>query len=274
MVFDLQYNLENFTLWFQGGIRRWVLIFAGICVILLAPMYFLGILLSNVWSTLHANPNRFNNANLVTKKSIPELDWAISKTQVVPLATGENVLYVSISNKANTLIGYFPFSYNIQILDANGNALFNEVQETYILPGGIRYLVVKSNSSNASEIKLTRSEKTQPVYYNPNSKNIKEPDVRVISQNLKDITFTKNMEIGATFKNFDQRQIKVLDVLYILRDSRQSVVGIGTVQLTDLRPNEEKSFKFLYPKPLDRVATILDLQWTVNYLDPSNIFLP
>ena len=51
--------------------------FAGICVILLAPMYFLGILLSNVWSTLPANPNRFNNANLVTKKSIPELDWLI-----------------------------------------------------------------------------------------------------------------------------------------------------------------------------------------------------
>ena len=274
MTLDLQYNLENFALWFQGGIRRWVLIFVGICVVLLAPMYFLGILLSNTWNTFPANANRFDNKNLLTKKVIPELDWTISKTQIVPLATGENVLYVSISNKANPLIGYFPFFYNIQILDKDGKAVFNQIQETYILPGSIRYLVVKSDNPNAAEVRLVRSEKTVPVYYNPNSKTVREADVRLVNQNLKDITFTKNLEISATLKNFDKRQIKVLDVLYILRDARQSVVGIGTVQLTNLKPGDERSFEFFYPKPLERTATILDLQWSVNYLDTDNVFLP
>jgi hypothetical protein len=274
MALDLQYNLENFALWFQGGIRRWVLIFVGICVVLLAPMYFLGILLSNTWNTFGGNPNRYDDRQILTKKSIPEQDWVISKTQVVPLATGENVLYVSISNKANPLIGYFPFVYDIQILDKDGKALFNETQENYILPGTIRYLVVKSSNPQAAEVRLVRNTKTQPIYYNPNSKTIREADVRLINQNLRDITFTRDLEISATLKNFDRRQIKVLDILYILRDSRQSVVGIGTVQLTNLKPGEESSFKFLYPKPAERIATILDLQWTVNYLDEDNLFLP
>ena len=273
MALDLQYSLENFSLWFQGGIRRSVLILCGVCVVLLAPMYFLGILLSNVWNTIPANPNRFDNQNLVTPKFIPEKDWTISKTQIVPLATGENVLYVSVSNKENPLIGYFPFVYDVQILDNNGKALFNETRNDYILPGEIRYLVFNTKPE-AAEIRLVRNQKTQPIYYNPNSKSVREARVQVVNQNLRDITFTRNLEISATVKNVDQRKIKKLDILYILRDSRQSVVGIGVWKEENISPNQEVSFKFQYPKPKDRTATILDLQLSVNYLDTDNVFLP
>lgn len=273
MAFDLQYSLENFSLWFQGGIRRSVLIFVGICVVLLAPMYFLGILLSNVWNKLPANPNRFDDQLLFTPKFVAEKDWTISKTQVVPLATGESVLYVSVSNKENPLIGYFPFVYDVQILDKNGKALFNETQTSYILPGEIRYLVFNTKIE-AAEIRLVRNSKTQPIYYNPNSKSVREASVQIVNQNLKDITFTRNLEISATVKNTDQRKIKKLDILYILRDSRQSVVGIGVWKEENLSPGQEISFKFQYPKPFERTATILDLQLSVNYLDTDNVFLP
>lgn len=267
-----QYRLENLSIWFQGGVRRSFLIFAGIVLVLLAPTYFLGILASNFWfNTPSLNSRALDFSLKFRPKEIQEQEWIISDTQIVPLANKENTLYISINNKANPSIGYFPFVYTLQVLDANGRILSQEKKVSYLLPAEVKFISINTASAQAAKLNLIRENETRPVYYNPNNQVLKQPDIRLVSQNLRDITYTPDLEISAVFKNEDKIKIGRVDILYLIRDAQQSVVGIGEYSFENFLPQTEREIKLRYPKPDGRSFKFLDIRWTVNYLDQKNL---
>jgi hypothetical protein len=270
---ELQYRLENLAIWFQGGVRRSVLIFAGICLILLAPIYFLAGFLSNVWAGVSFNSSQFNGTNYFSSKFIQERNWTVSNTQVVSLKDGSREVYASINNKLNPQIGYSPFVYDLQVLDDNNSVLFQETRETYLLPGDVKFIVVRSQDGRAGKLKIGKNNRTQAYYYNPNSKNYKKPNIRVVSTDFRVRTFTNDMTVLFTLKNDDQVRVNKVDVVFTVRDSRESVIGIGDFSFEDFKPGEQRDFSLPYTQPLEREPRLITVEWSVNYLDAKNLNL-
>jgi hypothetical protein len=92
----------------------------------------------------------------------------------------------------------------------------------------------------------------------------------VLSSGFKDTTNPEEILVYAYFKNNDFLTVKSVDVLYIIRDTQQAVVGIGSYNFKGFLPGSERDMQIPYPKPKDRVAKFVELRWYVNYLD-SNI---
>jgi|694.fasta_scaffold45553_1 hypothetical protein len=268
--------LQSFLLYFQGGVRRKILIFLGICLVLLAPIYFLGQIGSTVWANVDLNPNKLQNKSIVLQKLIQENEFGIDRSQNVPLANNETVLYTTINNRQNPLIGYFPFTYRLQVLDKQGSVIENKIESSYLLPEEFKYIVASTGNDKADRLIVsTIEDESRPVLFNPYSINLASKvslDVRnptVLSDpNSTDLT------ISAYVKNNDLVDIKKLDVLYLIRDRRDRVVGVGQYQLEYLKAGEERFFSLKYPKPKFRTAVSLEVRPFVNYLDKNNLKLP
>ena len=265
----LQYRVENLSIAFQGGVRRGIIIFAGVCLVLLAPVYFGGSASANLFRNTW-----FDSKNDIIPKDLNQANYQVSETEIVPLASGEKALYISVNNKENSTTGYFPWVYTLQITSKDGTLLDQQKFSSYLLPEEVKYLTL--NSADPSAVKLTLIEEpaTQKVFYNPNANNNqKKPDIQIRNDQIIQQPGTNKIKISAIFKNNTEFFIEKVDILFLVRDSRQSVVGIGVFNFSGFVAGSERIIDLDYPKPLDREARFLDLRWAVNYLDKNSIVL-
>lgn len=266
MFKDWQYKVESISIWFQGGVKKWILIAAGICVVLTVPLYFLFTFGSSAWYNSPLNPGRFNSQVTFKPKNIPEKKMDFGPTQAVQLKDNTTELYMVVSNKENTQIGYNPFVYDIQVLDSKNNEINRETRSTFILPGDIRYITYRSQNMNAKKLNITRNNQTQKIFYNSNSINQK-PDVEITNSAFKIRTFTDILYVSFSIKNKEKFNLKAIDILYTIRDARESVIGIGEYQLTDLAANEQRDLDQIeYTQPMVSEPVGIDIIWSVNYL--------
>jgi hypothetical protein len=264
---DLQYKLENAALYFQGGVRRNVLIFSGVCIILIVPIYFLGQISSSLYKQVW-----FDKTEFFIPKSVSVKDYSVSTTQVAPLINGQNDLYLSIDNKENKEIGYFPWVYTLQLLDSNNNILSQEKTTKYLLPGDVTYVVSKNRDAGATKLNLIKETGSIAVAYNPNAnKLLKKPNINVLSSTVSAIPNTDELQVSAEFRNDDIVTVGTVDILYIIRDTQGAVVGIGNYSFGGFVPNSKRELKLNYPKPKDREARDLEIRVNVNYLDSNNL---
>ncbi len=270
---NLQYQIENLSIYFQGGIRRGILIFAGISIVLLAPSYFVAQQINNFWSNAGFNPNRINTSNIVIAKNFNIQKFETSSTQVVQLINNENSLYVTEDNKINPEVGFFPFVYSVQTLNNSGAILSQQTKRTYILPGEPKYIVAQSPDNSATTLKIQQLPETKPILYNQaNPTVLKKPKVEILSKNIEVDDQNKSMKIRITVKNGEDFGIRQIDFLIIVRGSRQDVIGIREYSLDSTGPGE-RTFSVDYPLPKSgSVPATADIRWSVNYLD-SKMYL-
>ncbi len=262
---NLQTKIERWSLYFQGGIRRSVLIFLGIALVLLAPLFFLGQFSSYLFGLTW-----IDESNTVIEKTLVVNDFTVSQTQSVELINGEKDLYASINNKTNEEVGFTPWIYTTQILDGEGTILSQKTRRSYILPNDINFVVERSTDPAGKELKIITEPSTVPVKYNPNNESLQEPNLRILSSRIIDNIEGDNLIIEGNMINEDKVEIKTVNILFIIRDTRESVIGIGTYSFDGFKPGTERGFSLSYPKPKDREPKLLDLRWSVNYLDPTS----
>lgn len=276
----LQYRIENLGLWFQGGVRRSILIFFGVCLLASIPVYFLVGFLSSSWFQASFNPGGYNSDSFVTTKFIPEKPIEIAATQIVDLKDGSRQLYSTISNKLNPQIGYFPFVYELQILDSNNQLIDQKTERSYLLPGEVKYVIWGDNDSRGTKLQIIKSSESQIVYYNPNSPTVRSPDLRVIDTGCRIRGDTSIMYISFRMRNQSRFKVKDVDTIYIVRDSREKIVGIGEYSFVNFETGEGSPIELEYVQPKDFVESrgnitscnplIVEVLWSVNYLDTGN----
>ena len=264
-----QYRLENLSLSLQQGVRRSILIYIAICVVLLTPVFFLGQFLSSAWFKTPINPWRLDNSQVFVSKETSIADLEIGRSQVVSLDGGEQALYLTVSNKGNSTIGFNPWVYKLQILDKDEVLLSEQEFQGYLLPEEVKFLVASFPDDRATSMRFVQTQDTKKIDYNPLS-GPQNPDVQILSQSFEEMDNGK-LRLFAQFRNNDQANIEKIDILYIVRDTRQSVVGIGTFSFNGFKSGTTREMVVEYPMPEDRVPRILDVRWSVNYLD-SNQF--
>ncbi|MEI6728458.1 MAG: hypothetical protein WCK98_02340 [bacterium] len=271
---SLSRQIETASLYFHGGVRRSVIIFAGICIVLMAPAFFLGQSLSAIWSTLPANPDHIQNKNIYIQKNLSENDYSIDRSQLVPLSTSGTVLYTTINNRQNQDYGYYPFVYRVQVLDIQNSIIYEKIEQSYLLPGDIKYVVVAPGDDRGVTLRVSTEPDTRTLLYNPQAINLsKRINVEVRNPTVTDGDGEASLVLRASIKNKDIVRLKIVDLMYLIRDNRDRVVGVGQYKLENLQPGEEREFYLTYPKPRYRRATRLDIRTFVNYLDDNNIVL-
>jgi hypothetical protein len=267
---NLQYQIENISIYFQGGIRRSILIFAGVSLVLLTPTYFIAQQANNIWSSLSINSQRLQTGSIVTPKNINLQQFELSQTQVVQLMNGENSLYVTADNKINPEVGFYPYVYSVQTLNSSGTILSQQTKRSYILPGEVKYIVAQSPENSATTLKIQQLPETKSILYNQQNPNVlKKPNVSIRGKSIDIDEAKQNIKIKIDIKNEEDFKIRQIDFLIIIRGSRQDVVGVREYSLDTTSPGE-RSFTVDYPLPKNGIApSIIDVRWSVNYLDKT-----
>jgi hypothetical protein len=266
LVDNLQTKIERWSIYFQGGIRRFVLIFLGVCIILSAPFYFFG-----QFSSYLIGQINLNKGSIVNLKKEDVKDFQISKTQIVNLKNGSKDLYVSVNNRDNPNIGFSPWVYTIQVLDKSGAIISQETVRSFLLPGENTFVTTRNEDGQGEQIQIITEPSTNPVKYNPNNTKTIQPKIKIQSSSIINEEANSDLIVKAVLLNEDLNTVKSVNILYLIRDSRDSVIGIGTYSFNGFNPESERSFELTHPKPANREPKILDLRWSVNYLDPNNV---
>lgn len=267
---DLQYKLENISIWFQGGVRRGFLIFGLVGLAICIPIYFLTTFLSGVWYSSSINPAGLNEGVYFIKKDIVENQIIVSSAQVVELSDNTNELYLSINNKTNPEIGYYPYDYDLIVSDQNGAIIDSSKQSNYLLPGEIKYIVYRSRDGRGKNLTLKQSNTSKKVFYNPASKKYKKPNISITNTRFETRYATDILYVYFTIINKDLQDVNQVDLTYSLRDSRESVVGIGDFKVLQLKAGEQRDIVVPYTNPKTREPKFLNVDWYVNFLAEYN----
>ncbi len=129
-------------------------------------------------------------------------------------------------------------------------------------------------NDRGSDLRVTTEPRTQAVNFNPESDTLSSRvNIDVRNPLVKETADGKALELTATLKNTDLVDLYNVDLLYIVRDNQDRVIGIGQLKVQNIFSGEEKNFFVTYPKPLFRRATKLEITPSVSYLDTNNIRL-
>lgn len=266
---SFSYKIENLSLWFQGGVRRGFLFFGLVIMILCVPLYFLSTFVSGVWFKSNLNPFGLDSNSYFIQKDIQVQEVIISNSQLVKLKDGSNELYLSINNKANPEVGFLPYVYDLIVKNERGEIIDQAKKATYILPGEISYIVYRSQNGEGTDLSIRQNEESKKFFYNPFSNIYKKPKIEISNTRFKERTSTDILEINFTITNNDLMDVKEVDLLYIIRDNRESIVGIGDFKVLNLASGDQKSINIPYIQPRDRAPRLVNIDWRVNYLKPN-----
>lgn len=274
---NFETSFERLLIYFQGGVRRSVVIFCGASLVLSIPIFFLGQGLAGAWNTYGPNPINLDTQTqlLNTVTDLTVSGYTISRTQSISLVTGETVFYVSINNKASADIGYFPFVYDISLLDSKNVTILQKTNSQYLLPGETKYIVVNSSNEDAQNLKISPIKSdSRALRLNDLSKTLKQKvNLEIRNAVINNPESSNEVELSFLVKNQDIVKIKTAELTYVIRDDRDRVVGIGQYQIQNLKAGEERPIQFKYPKSKTKKATRLTIDPQVNYLDENNIVL-
>jgi len=264
------FNIESLLLKIKRDVRLTFWIILGISILLAWPATFLGGFISS-----SIRSSSLATADIVQPKNIQKQDYIISETQKSDLANGERLLYVTVNNKQNKEVGFWPWVYTIQVLNSSGSIVQQETARSYLLPEEVKFVTI-TTSQTGETIKIQEvSNQTRAIIYNPEASDIlKEPNISIIKNDLVDSGKNNKLNAAITLRNNDNIFIEQMNLLYLVRDSRGAVVGGGTTTVTGFAPGTTRDLNVDYIKPLDRIPRTLELRWSVNYLDPSTIRLP
>jgi hypothetical protein len=266
---ELEYRTNSIKKFFYGGVRRSIIIAGVVALILTYPVYLLG----GFMTTLYKQ-RWYNGKEIVQKVAGKGINYTTGTTEIAYLSSGLNDLYLPIDNKANTAYGLFPWVYTMQILDKDNTIIKEEPVRSYLLPGISTYVVAQNIDPKGVKINIVTDPQTVELPYSINAGQLyKEPNIKVTATSINPGENPDELKVRAALKNDDQVLIEAIDIIYILRDNRQNIVGIGKYQFNSFVPQTDREIIVNYPKPKEKEAKFVEIRWFVNYLDKNNISL-
>ena len=263
---SLQRGLERFSIFFQGGVRRGILYFLGICLVLAWPMQYVG-----KYAALLVGQASLEEGPAAVLPGAQQADLDIGPAQFVELASGERDFYLEVDNKANPRFGFSPWIYELRLLDDTGRLIESKTRESYVLPGDAKYVTLRDTTGTATRMELVEQAGTQIVDYNPEANPFQRlPQVTVSNEEIRPGALNQ-LQVRALFTNRDKLRVGTMDVTYIIRNRRQEIIGIGEGQFNGFTPGETRDFIANHPANASEEAQFPEIEWSTNYLQEGNV---
>jgi hypothetical protein len=199
-------------------------------------------------------------------------EYSISDSEKINLSNGEKEIYVKVSNSENPEYGFWPWVYNYQILDSQDKVIDEGERSGYLLPRELKYVIVRSKNPRGAKLKIIPGDSSKAIQANQEAFLEKEElKITNLVTTFEEISGSSDLLLTISFRNDDFVKKRELDIVYILRDAKQEIVGINTTKINNFLPGEERSVKIKYPKPQFAKPKVLEARWSVNYLDENTV---
>jgi hypothetical protein len=278
MAFNFESTLNNVIGELKAGAKKWVLILFGIVVVFSYPIYFLTIQVTKFWFyNVPFNPQKYVNKQFVNSKSIGLANIEVVRSSYVDLVDGKRLIYTFLDNHNNKNIGFDPYVFKKQLLNASNQTVEESFDKVYLLPGQTQYIFAYTENLDAVSIAVQKQDDSVQVDYNPESSEfLKMPEFDIRQNMVEDspVEGEQNLlRLRASVKNTTKFRYKKVDFIMLVRDTLDTVIGVQNYSFNEFLPDEEREIRLTYPKAIDKTAKSLDLRYSVNFLDPSNIKL-
>lgn len=278
MSFNFESGFNSIFEELKAGAKKWVLIGFGATVILAFPIYLLTIQATKFWFyNVPFNPQKYVNKQFVNSKVVGKAEVEIVSSSYVDLVDGRRLIYTFLDNHNNKSVGFDPYTFKKQLLNSNKQTIEESFDKVYLLPGQTQYIFAYTENLDAVAIAVQKQADSVQIDYNPEaSEFLKMPEFDIRQSQVEDspVEGEQNLlRLRASIKNTTKFRYKKVDFILLIRDTLDTVIGVQSYSFNEFLPNEEREIKLTYPKAIDKTAKSLDLRYSVNFLDASNIKL-
>jgi hypothetical protein len=271
-------NFESIWEELKAGAKKWVWVSFALTLILYYPIYLLSIQITKFWFyNVPFNPQKYVIKKFVNTKSDLKANVQTVSSSYVDLVDGRRLVYTFLDNRNNKNLGFDPFVFKKQLLDSKGSSVQDSFDQVYLLPGQTRYIFDYTENTDAVSLAVQRQPESNQVEYNPNANDfLKQPEFDIrenIVEESKDPNEKNLLKIKTSIKNPTKFAFKKVDFVMLIRDVNDTVIGVQNYSFNEFLPNEERDIRLTYPKSVDKEASSLDVRYSVNFLDESNIRL-
>jgi hypothetical protein len=278
MSFNFENTLNSILDELKAGAKKWVLIGFGIILVLTYPIYLLTIQATKFWFyNVPFNPQKYVNKEFVNPKNLQKAEVQIVSSSYVDLVDGKRLIYTFLDNHNNKNIGFDPFVFKKQLLNNKGQTVQDSFDKVYLLPGQTQYIFDYTENLDAVSIAIQKQSDSNQVDYNPAANDfLKLPEFDIRQSLVEDSPEDGEqnlLRIQASIKNTTKFRYKKVDFIMLIRDTLDTVIGVQSYSFNEFLPDEEREIRLKYPKAIDKTAKSLDVRYSVNFLDSSNIKL-
>jgi hypothetical protein len=273
LILQVQSFLERLSDSFKLGVRKSILIFCGVALALIIPMYYLSAMVANWWFYAPVNPFGISSLQIAQNKTIAKIDVKIKDAGSSELVGGEKILMSFLDNSQNLSSGYNPLVYKKQVFDNKENLILEKIEKSYLLPAQIKYITATTDNIDSSRIAIQILPESRLVEFNSKANPLlNDIAVEVRDRTIEDLGDT--LRIRSSIKNNSNFIIKKVDLTLLIRDTLDSIVGVQITGIQDFQPGFLQEVSFDYPKPKNKVIRdSLDVRYDINILEPGIVKL-
>lgn len=193
-----------------------------------------------------------------------------------PGPKGKTVDIVARLKNENSRAGTGKYPVTFAVKDPLGEIISRVTQETYVLPGGLQYLVAL-DMPIASDKTLGKVEVTPPseITLTPLPDNARLPDLSVFLRDRKKVmsgSYPLEQQTGVVTNNstFDWEKVEVTGVAL---DTKGNIIAVGKTFVGKLLIGEQREFTLQWPFPDDQTSHVLALATTDIYSDANIVHI-
>jgi hypothetical protein len=178
-------------------------------------------------------------------------------------------LVANVSNPNNS-VGASSFDYTFTLTDQSGKTIATRSGTSYILPADTRYV---------AELGISTSDNNVPTSVNFSISNVtwaklsnsEKPDFTIFNKKFgpSDTDSSGSSAMGV-LRNDSLYDLNSINVVAVLRDGSNSIIGIGTTQLNTVRTKEEREVHFQWPYLSGGDTQSLDIDAQSNVFNKSD----
>ncbi|HSA08709.1 MAG TPA: FxLYD domain-containing protein [Candidatus Moranbacteria bacterium] len=186
----------------------------------------------------------------------------------------ENNLHdvVAKIDNPNDVIGAEFFNYTFTLKDGNGTVIATSEGSSFILPADNKYIakigIKTSDGSIPASVEFSVSNVQWSLL-----KDTAKPQIGVYGKKFENDPAGIGSRVEGILRNESIYDLKKIEVVIVLRNENNRVVGINTTQRDSIRAKEQQSFQITWPTSiLDNVQKI-EVDPQINVFDSKNLFI-
>ncbi len=191
----------------------------------------------------------------------------------VPDGVAETIDIVARLKNPNPNGGIKSYPVTFMLYQPNGEVLKQHIEETYILPGSLQYVMAVNLSLDRKPLGRVEVQLPSNPAFLTLPDTFTAPTFSTFMRERKDQTVgtqTLQEQVGI-IKNTSTFNWQTVDVSVVGLSASGQVIAAGKTSIGALRVGEEREFNILWPKPAEAISRTIALPTTNLYRDENFI---
>lgn len=169
----------------------------------------------------------------------------------------------------NPRAGVPNYTVTFVLLDSEGKEIETITEETYLLPGSLKYLAVLDITISGDLDRVRVDQPTDPVFVE-SKQSAPAFNSFIRGRTIKNVGSRRVEVQKGVITNIGNLGFRRVDVSGVAFDAQDNVVGVGKTFIGELQAGEQREFTMQWPKPFADTTKVIVLPDT-NIYKKNNI---